>query len=372
MAMGTSIQFDYCHYVPCLRWKQGEYQAVSRLPTTVKENFTPLVEAPEIGWDHENTRQAKTIDEHLAPLAKRLCQKWGKQACFVDLGILAHITQMKDGAHPVRFVFEELRTMGCAAIPVTALHRNRVFQKEIGRAVNKDRLGMCLRLSIEQAAKGSVGEEVDSLLSGMKTSPETCDLVLDLGAPNFVPLDGFSRAILSVVRGLPHLPKWRTFTILGTSFPETMASTSKAGVCVQRYEWQLYRLLVTLFGDAAVRIPAFGDCAIAHPRVLDLDMRLVRPSATIRYTIDDGWYIVKGENVRDYKFEQYRGLSRNVVSSGYFYGSAFSWGDKYIADCAEGTGKTGNLSMWRQVGTNHHITVVVQEIASFCASSDSL
>jgi len=365
------MQFDHRHYVPCLRWKQGEYQAVSRLPIMVKENFTPLIEAPEIGWDHENSRQAKTIDEHLAPFAKRIYRKWGQQACFVDLGILAPFTGMESGVHPLRFVFDQLRTMECEAIPVTEPGRDKAFQREVKRTLDKDRFGVCLRIPIEQAAKDLLRAEVDSLLSALGARPQNCDLVLDLDAPNFVPLDGFSRAILAVVTRLPHLREWRTFAVLGTSFPETVAGIRKGGERIQRYEWQLYKLLATCFNDAGIRLPTFGDHVIAHPKVLDLDMRLVKPSATIRYAIEDGWYVVKGENVRDYKFEQYRELSKNVVNSPYYYGSTFSWGDEYIMNCATGVGKTGNLSMWRQVGTNHHVTVVTQDIASFYASSDS-
>ena len=84
-----------------------------------------------------------------------------------------------------------------------------------------------------------------------------------------------------------------------------------------------------------------------------------------------GIYIVKGDNVRDEKygkFKQYRKLSRIVLDSRYYCDSTFSWGDNYIQECADGTGKTGHLPMWRQVGTNHHIEKVTQDIASFYAS----
>ena len=113
------------------------------------------------------------------------------------------------------------------------------------------------------------------------------------------------------------------------------------------------------------------DYAISHPKILPKDMRSLKPPATIRYTIDDGWYIVKGENVRDKKYgkcKQYRGLSKKVIDSKYYYGPEFSWGDNFIRECASGRGKTGNLSTWRQVGTNHHIAKVTQDIASFYAS----
>jgi hypothetical protein len=362
------MDFDHRHYVPCVRWKRGEYQAVLRLPDTTKRAFTPLIEVPEIGWDFEKEIETKTIDEHLAPFAKRVAEKWGKHSCFVDLHLIVPNERMHTGIHPVCFVFDGLRERKCSAIPVTGLDRDNVYQQEIKNVATHDKSGVCLRIKIEQAAKGSLKSEFSSLLSRLKVKPESCDLIIDLGAPNFIPLEGFSKAIEAIVSRFPHLNDWRTFTLLGTSFPETMASIKKGGQIFPRLEWQLYMLLVANFQRAGLRIPAFADYAISHPKVLIVDMRTARPSATIRYTIDNSWYIVKGENVRDYGYKQYRGLSGQVQFSRHYSCSTFSWGDQYIQNCANGSVSTGNLTTWRQVGTNHHITKVTQDIASFYAS----
>ena len=366
------MSFDYTHYVPCLRWKQGEYQAVLRLPTPTKEMFTPLIEVPEIGWDFEAKRDKKTIDDHVTDFArKKIYGKWGTRFCFLDLNLIRPFERMANGVHPVNFVFYELREAGCSAIPVTGLYRNKAYQQEIKKILVKDKRGVCFRISIEGAAKGTFVEETNSLLSYLGIKPNNCDFILDLGAPNFEPLDGFAKAIQAIVSRIPYLDRWRSFSVLGTSFPDTMGRMKLGANIIARYEWQLYRIMITSFYKNGVRIPSFGDYAINHPKVHKLDMRKMRPSATIRYAIDDGWYIVKGHFVRDEKYgkyEQYRQLSRIVLNSGYYCDSTFSWGDDYILKCANGTGKTGSPTTWRQVGTNHHIMKVIQDIASFYAS----
>jgi hypothetical protein len=362
------MNFDYFHYVPCLRWKQGEYQAVFRLPPAIKRMFTPLIEIPEIGWDFENETEAKTIDEHLAPFAKRVHEKWGRQPCFVDLNLIGSDEQMVTGIHPVRFVFDKLRERVCPAIPVTGLDKNSVYQREVKNIMTKNKTGVCLRIKIEQAAKNSLKNDLDSLLSRLKVKSKNCDFIIDLGAPNFVPLDGFSKIIQAIISKLPYLNDWRTFTLLGTSFPESMGSVKKGGEIVPRYEWKLYKKLVNDLKIAGLRLPTFGDYAINHPKELELDWRVVKPAATIRYTIKEGWYIIKGDSVRDYGFEQYHDLSQNVSASRYYCGPTFSWGDGYIQTCTNRNAKTGNLSTWRQVGTNHHVVKVIQDIASFYAS----
>ena len=363
------MNFDHRHYVPCLRWKRGEYQAVWRLPDTTKRVFTPLIEIPELGWDFEEKKEKKTIDELLSDFAlKKVYKKWGSSPCFIDLSLISPAQRTKNGVHPIRFIFNELRAIQCIAVPVTGLLRDREYQQEIKAASEKDKRGICLRITIEQAAKNSFKGELDSLLSMLGIQTSDCDLILDLGAPNFVPLEGFSKAIQAIVSSFPYLNDWQTFTILGTSFPKTMGGIRKGGEIVPRYEWKLYKILIAGFRKAGLRLPALGDYAINHPEIPELDWRVVKPPATIRYTIDDGWYIVKGDNVRDYGYGQYHELSQKVLASRYYYRPAFSWGDGYIQTCANKNAKTGNLSTWRQVGTNHHIVKVTQDIASFYAS----
>ena len=365
------MNFDHSHYVPCLRWKQGEYLAVFQLPPTTRRMFTPLIEIPELGWDFEEKKEKKTIDELLSDFAlKKVYKKWGRSSCFVDLKLIGLSVRMENGIHPLKYVFDDLRKEGCSAIPVTGLDRDKAYQQEIKRILTKNNSGVCLRISIEEAAKNSFRKEINSLLSALDIKANNCDLIIDLGSPSFIPLEGFSMAIQRVVSKLPYLNDWRTFTILGTSFPKTMGGIRKGGEIVPRDEWKLYKILVAGFRKTGLRLPAFGDYAINHPEIPELDWRVVKPYATIRYTIDNAWYIVKGDNIRDEKygkFGQYRKLSKIVMDSRYYYNSSFSWGDEYIQKCANG-GETGNLMMWRQIGTNHHIVKVTQDIASFYAS----
>ncbi|MHC4573069.1 MAG: beta family protein [Planctomycetota bacterium] len=367
------MDFNHTHYVPYLRWKQGEYQAVWRLSDATKRMFTPLIGIPELGWDFQEEKEKKTIDELLTDFAlKKIYKKWGSSPCFVDLNLIPSSERMKNSVHPLRFVFDELRWLGCQSIPVTGLFRDDEYQREIKAALAKDKNGVCLRTTIEQTAKKSFKRELDFLLSTLGIRASDGYFILDLGAPtNFQPLDGFTMAIQRIVSKLPYLNDWRTFTLLGTSFPETMTGIKKGGEVVPRYEWKLYKMLVTDLKRAGFRLPTFGDYAINHPKVLEIDMRKAKPSATIRYTIDDSWYIVKGQNVRDEKygkFKQYRDLSKKVVDSRYYCGSNFSWGDDYIQKCANKESSTGRLMTWRQVGTSHHIEKVIGDIASFYGS----
>ena len=48
---------NHSTYIPILKWKQGEYQALSELTPEIKKNIVPLFEIPPIGFDFENRKQ---------------------------------------------------------------------------------------------------------------------------------------------------------------------------------------------------------------------------------------------------------------------------------------------------------------------------
>jgi hypothetical protein len=356
--------FNNRHYVPCLRWKRGEYQALSRLTLKAKWNITPLIEVAEIGWDFETEEEAKTIDEHLALFAKRLHDNWTDKWAFIDLKQISASERMQDGRHPLKFVFDDMENKKAFGIPVTGINRDQAYQAAVIEIISKEENGVCLRISIQDLMKPQFNNDLTSLLKELKLKPEDTDLILDLEAPNFELLEGFTKMVQAVSGKLPYINEWRTYTICGTSFPETMGELDLGVKILKRYEWLFYKEFLKALGPKD-RKPTFGDYAISHPKVAKIDMRMAKPAGTLRYAINDAWYIAKGPNVRDYKYAQYFGHSAKLVSSEYFMGEIFSEGDRHIGKCAKKLVKTpGNLTTWRWVGTNHHIEKVVSDFSN--------
>jgi hypothetical protein len=361
------MSFDHYHYVPCVRWKMGEYQAIYRLAADTKARVTPLIEVAEIGWDFELGRQSSSIDDHVAKFVKRLYAKWGSRRCFVD-AVLVQRERMSNESHPLTSLFDGLREQGACAIPVIGAARDRSYQMATKRIVECDGRGVCVRISLAEAARGDVFDLVDRRIASLSLHPSSVDLVLDLGAPSFVPLDSLGLLVTGLCERFCHGRSWRTVTIISTSFPESMADVPRGFARVQRSEWLLYKKVVQNLLGSTTRLPTFGDYTISNPAVPKIDMRLVRPYASVRYTADDIWCIAKGTNVRDNGFGQYRGLCQKVVNSREYAGESFSHADRYIHECASGKAGTGNLTVWRAVGTNHHIERVVRDVSNLFAS----
>jgi hypothetical protein len=354
-------------YVPVLKWRQGEYQALLRLASPHKDSVIPLLEICPPEFDFETQRPAKSLDDHLRKFGARLQLKWGSRLAFIDASLLAENARMADGMHPLTSVLADARARGARLVPVTSLARGDDYQAAVRDSQTADALGVCIRCSLDDTLDENFSDDVTALLRLLGTMPGSTDFVLDLKAANFDPLDGLVEVVIDSLRATSAFRSARSIVLVSSAFPTSMSEVEGPLHLVSRDEWRLYKLLVDNL-EAGDRLPTFGDYAIAAPKLPELDMRLLKPAATIRYTIDDAWLIAKGLNVRDNGFAQYRGLCRSIVNARQYLGNRFSEGSAYIDGCGRGLVSTGNLTTWRWVGTNHHLTKVVDDLASFYGS----
>lgn len=354
-------------YVPVLKWRQGEYQALWRLSDAYKVRIVPLIEVTPPDFDFELWQPKKSIDAHLEKFAARFKQKWGERPALLDAGLLDPAARMVEGTHPLLWLTDQVRPNGAHLIPVTSFERDAGYQGAVRIANAVDGHGAALRCSLEDAADPDFAGNVEALAETLELDVSDLDIVIDLKSPNFEPLDGLATLLSSVLSASPAFQAARSLTIVATAFPSSMAEVTGPIQFISRREWLLYKMLMSLLAPGT-RHPAFGDYAIASHELPQGDMRLLRPSATVRYTVNDGWIIAKGSNVRDNGFEQYRGCCGVVTGSVHYLGASFSPGSDYVERCRSGVATTGNLSTWRWVGTNHHMTKIVHDLASFHGS----
>lgn len=343
----------------------GEYQALSRLSDSVKNKITPLIEIPPVGFDFELAQNRESWASHLGDFGKRLKSKWQSRACFVDLKWVPGDADVGD-QHPVDFVLGQARDEGCTAIPVLSLACDRLTRQAIRRAAREDGRGVAFRITRPDFDRDSVSDDIERCLAGVDMSINEADLVIDMGMPNYVPLKIFVKSLnTALYELLPSPNRWRSLVIVGSSYPASVVGL--ASNFVTRYEWLAYKAFIQSLSRGS-RIPTFGDYCAATTDLVELDMRLIKPLAKLRYTTDDKWYIAVGKNVRAHGFDQYRAMCIELKRQPFFSGRDFSEADRYIEDCAKGVEKTGNLSTWVWVATNRHLTKVAFDLAKLYAS----
>lgn len=353
------------HYVPILKSKLAEHQALRVLPDEVKSGLTPMLEISPIPWDHDTDEPAKTVDQHLARVVGTILSCWGAGRLFLDTAEV-NAERMKDTTHPLAWLLAEARKAGLQIVPVVTPDADQ----ELQMAAAGSQHGACLRLDAAHCQDPSVlAGRIDAVRAALGLKLADVDLVLDLGAVGGVANGTLVLAATGAIGAIPRLTEWRSFTLAASAFPvnlsEVRADTSQH---LPRSEWQLWQAMAQ---KSLPRIPTFGDYAIAYPEPFEaegLDPRLIKMSANLRYTCEATWLVLRGRNVRDHGYDQFVDLCHELVQRDEFKGRGFSWGDEYIDDCAKGQVGAGSAMTWRKIGTSHHLTCVVRQIASLGAS----
>lgn len=351
-------------YVPILKWRQGEYQALLRLGDQNKDAIVPLLVIPPVEYDFEEKRLKKTVQEHIETFPKRFRLKWGKRKALIDIHDSLESALMGNGARIFQFIFDELRKGDSTAIPVVNLTRSEEFIKVAKEIVGEDQRGACVRITLPELMSAELNSKLQTLVQYINLDFSQIDLVVDLAQPeSFEPYAAFSKALVSAIKKIADLKQYRSFAFAATSLQ--LSSIKNPGGEVIRHEWQLYKQLATDLNG--VRIPSFGDYSIETPAFSELDMRQIKPAGKIVYTSNDVWYVAKGTAFRGNESQMTKHC-KSIVDSVHWCGSGYSQGDKRINDTVLGAEGTGNLSTWKQAGVSHHLAKVVEQLSMFHAS----
>jgi hypothetical protein len=352
-------------YVPIVLTRQGERLALRMLVPAVRIRMTPLFVLHPISADLGTQEPQDSVHEHVHKAARFLLRDWGTGPAFVDLQFVDTAATMRDGSHPLSWLLTTCAESGLVLSPVLCAGRPEPDRQAAIHAARQIGSSLCFRLpATEWADLGtSAGDgRLLNLLAETGRSPEEIDVILDLGDQVTSPPDISARAVQSALVGLPRSSEWRSLTVAGTGMPVGTAHLGADAVAeLPRLEWLLWRSL----GRAEGRRPNFGDYCVQHPGPFsDFDPRIMQSSAQLRYTVKSAWLVARGRGMKVAGSEQIRRLARQVVKHDQYAGPNFSWGDAWLASCAAGQGSAGNQMVWRKVTTNHHLTYVVNHLAT--------
>ena len=367
------VTFGPSHYVPVLKGKLGEFRALAELTGEMKDSITPLLEVPPIPWDFGEEEPARDIDQHLRTFVPNIERFWGADhSLFVDMNFIPDDERMSNGDHHLTKVFNQARDLELQLIPVTGIGRDEEYQKAIQDVVSQDGQGFCIRIETTDIEDEELDTTLEQLMASLHVKKSETHLIIDLKEIQKDQIGLLVRSVRDVIRTLSEPLEWRTLTLCATAFPQTMSGFAPDSISLtSRVEWQLW---TTLLHNASKipRMPTFGDYTVVHPELLEIDPRIMQLGAKIKYTFDNDWIIVKGISIRRGGPEQTRDLCKNIIELSEYRGPAFSWGDNYIQKCADGTEGVGNQTTWVQVGVNHHIVFVINQLSSYSASVESL
>ena len=356
-------------YVPVLRWRLGEYQALLRLKSDIKDRIMPMIFIPEVEFDFELWQPKKTIREHVNPFLSRYSQKWGTRPAWISLNESIAVGRMDDGRHVFDFIFDGIRPHNARAVPALSLTSDSDTLAAASRAAVRDGQGVGLLVRLEDLMTGGTRGRIVNFSKTLHVALEETDLIIDLSAPNFLPYKSFAAALIAALRRVGDLTVYRNFVLVSTAIPKSFKDVAGGSDTIPRHDWLFYQALRTEM-PIGMRRPTYGDYTIVHPDFAALDMRKIKSAGKVVYTTPDTWATRKGGAFRDDREQMHTHCDAIVTEPAFrFRGAAFSSGDSYIAKCAVRQATPSNLSRWKEVAINHHITAVVDDLASSAAAS---
>ncbi|MCS5707787.1 beta family protein [Candidatus Berkiella cookevillensis] len=358
---------DFKHYTPILATKQGELNAIKALSKEALKRITPFFDIHRLFIQKE--KKQKTLKEHIDKILNNLKKSWPKdQLFFIDCTNFNLEHRLDDGIHPLKYICEQLLMHGMQFVPTIGTDRDLCYIEEMKAFLdNYPKQNLCFRLLKEDFINpAETKEEVNIILSKLGITSKSCHLIIDFG---YVAENDIDVLIEDLSQFNLYMPfnNWLTFTIASGSFPADMSGIPVNSIkTIPRVEFSLWKAVLMAY-PLIGREPRFGDYSINNPNKIEIDPAKVRGSGKIRQTVEKEWLIFKGHGLhKGEKYQQYRSLSKQIVESPHYKGREYSWGDNHLFKCANNiTEGPGNLTTWIAVDTNHHLTLVGEQIANF-------
>jgi len=346
---------DHHQYAPVLRLKASELDAVGKLYPDVKKRITPLIEIIP------KTDEEKPFAEYIATRLKNLAAACEGIPVYIDFAhIQSNPAELNTALKALEGMFAS-KTINY--IPVVTLRTPKAIGAHFLRLTQSGR-DIAIRIKSTEALSANFAKAYLDLLSANKAEITKLHLILDCEL-----VDGQPPDIKAIANNLPNLSPYARFILLSGSFPKDLTGFKLGISQCPRNDWGLWKQ--ARISKAFSRTPIFGDYAIQHP-IYSAPPAAANVSASIRYTAEDYWLILRGESLRNAngpKHKQYAAHTLLLVSRPEFTGESFCAGDNHINSTAverRTTGtvkKTGNPKTWLAVGFNHHLSFVINQLA---------
>jgi hypothetical protein len=355
---------DNRFYLPILKAKYGEFQALSKLNVNIRRRVFPLLEITSVTWDHEENTKPISIEDHLNKTAKKLIEHWPFNKTFIDVSQIAN--EKADGISAIEYLYKRFFEKGLTPIPVISKTSPGTLIDGVSRIQQKYNIGSAaIRITLNDLSSLEFRKHLDNLVTSQNASIENIHMILDLGAPeSFDDMEAFTDAIVSRLGTFPYFSQWGSFSICGSAYPQKELVKDKTNY-IPRNEWKLYLNVVDSLAVETFNRPInYGDYSIVAPGHFEFDRRRMQTSAKMIYTLTDDYVFLKGESLKKKGFRQYINQASEIVCADYFMGEQFSAGDRELKDCYANQTKTGTATIWNWVGNNHHITKIVKDLFS--------
>lgn len=337
-------------YVPILKWKKGEQNGLVNLSDSVKNQIRPLIEITELLPPDEICIDMKEVFQN--PM-------------YIDTVIAD-----EDDRDYLFSIISELNSNNLSAYPVLYYDD---FYNDLSNLVKvSDKL--CCKIDLPLDIEGPDIDEILNLMDEFySTYNQKLDLILDIGI-----IENSREAALQLREALDFASNVTKFDFFdniilsSTSFPSSLSNIhSNESKSFHRFDIKVFENFLSKTTISKEKI-LYADYGVTKFTDIDTELDFSKIGGKIldkvRYTTDTDYWVYKGKKDKRNPSNsvKYVNLAKIICASPFYYGKNFSFGDGEIYDRANGLNKKkgGNHTNWVTISSNHHITVLVQQLSS--------
>jgi len=344
-------QHTTCRYVPTLRGKAGELEALARLSPLAKNCTVPVIDIPK-----PPNLNALETPVRIAEKITAIREIWGTaQDLYIDLSRYG-LGETPDGQlHPVTTTFEVARQCRLRALPVcgTTLTRGpgTEYLDAVSNIAKLDGRGLAIRLiAFELVSPESTVKELLATIELLGVGPGDCDIILDFEALDRLPANLLQKDLavstisdaLDALKGL----QCRSMTISGSSIPERVGKRYDAApLKTRRLELEIWKEIQERNRTQNI---GFGDYGIVYAFQSDGGAP-VQPPCRIRISTENGHILYRSPP------NSYRSLRNRVRRDDVLQKLPDCWGRRNISGQGSGFTGVGNATNWVSWDTNLHL-----------------
>ena len=339
-------------YVPIMKWKRGEQNALLNLEDSVKKRIIPLLEAPI---------HSKPLDKFSLEVRKiwenRLYYFYLSQDWYEDI-------EEEEPENIEKIVLERFSEHYAMLDPKYAIP---VFDLSNCNAIKTWPVDHSPRMAIR--IKGNEFGLIDFELNLMMIDAnrrKLTDLILDLHTVESDDIFAKQSLIKAALSDINNPDEYNSIIIASNSFPSNFNGVEQERI----YEYPRNEFIIH---DTAKKLASKLRFRYSYSDYGPTDLSDttfvigMSPNFKIKYTGFDKYYYIKGIPVKKggLDFSQVQRACKILYqNSSVFSGESFSWADKKIVEIAEASEEiqTGNLTTWVSYNFNHHITLIAKQI----------
>ena len=346
-------------YVPFLKAKSNEINAIGELAQEVREAICPFFDYPR-----KPRLDGLKLKVGVEKMVRSLEKHVGLDDEFYFDNYDIEDTLKVGTKHNYQFMLECLTAF--PVIPVVSVDRSSghiasVAELKAAGKIQSDIIAF--RVTPENFEEYSVIEDdIENELGSTFAAFHAVDLIFDCRVCTNIDPGSAAAQVRRFSKSFCASYNVRRVVITGSSIPASVREVLSVQTerMIPRHELSIYQAVKAIhdhaglmFGDYTTVSPLYSDVDLA-PEILQNVM-----TAKLTYTLNDSHFFIRGGGLKTKGRGQYFGMAQKLCSKTFFRGAAFSSGDEYFDQKSRGLGGNCGPNTVIKPSVNAHISYMV-------------